>query len=68
VEGNVKEVTTYQGEPAIILANRDGDVVVVLRCGDQCPTVQVGEYVTAEGEKEHEQMFYAESVSVERRR
>ena len=65
VEGNVKEFRTVDGEPAIILANRDGDVVVILRCGGSCPTVKVGDYVVAEGEKEHEQLFYAESVSVE---
>ena len=65
VEGNVKEISTVNGEPAIILANRDGDVVVILRCGGSCPTVKVGDYVVAEGEKEHEQLFYAESVSIE---
>lgn len=39
-------------------------MVVVLRCKDQCPAIKVGDYITAEGEKEHEQLFYAESVSI----
>ncbi|MCC7367111.1 MAG: right-handed parallel beta-helix repeat-containing protein [Chloroflexi bacterium] len=65
-EGNVVDIQTVNGEPAIILGNRDGNVVVILRCGNNCPTVKIGDYVTVEGEKEHEQLYYAEAVSVER--
>lgn len=66
VEGNVTELRIVDGERAVILANRDGDVVVILRCGNECPTIKVGDYIIAEGEKEHEQLFFAESVSIEK--
>jgi parallel beta-helix repeat protein len=66
VQGNVKGFGTLNGEQTVILANRDGDVVVVLRCKDQCPTITIGDYIVAEGEKEHEQLFFASDVSVEK--
>ena len=53
------------GEPAIVIANRDGKVTVILRCGSQCPTVHVGDYVVISGEKIHELLYIAYDVSVE---
>ena len=40
-----------------ILSYRDGLVAVPLRFDGRCPTIQVGEYLEADGEKEHEQLF-----------
>jgi len=30
-----------------------------------CPSIQVGDYLSAEGEKQHEQLFDAIDISVE---
>jgi CSLREA domain-containing protein len=67
-EGNVIAVLAGTDEPTIVIGNRDGNVTVIMRCGSQCPNVQVGDYVTIRGEKVHEQLYIAEDVSVERRR
>lgn len=67
LEGNVVAVRTDLEPPEIVVANRDGDVRVILQCGANCPTLRVGDYVSAAGTKEHELLFYAEDVSVERR-
>jgi hypothetical protein len=45
---------------------RDGPQVVHLKCDGRCPDVRVGDYVTAEGVKENEQLFEADSVVVTR--
>jgi hypothetical protein len=63
-EGNVLEVHLDASPPYIVIGNRDGLVVVRLLCGDQCPTIRVGDYVQIEGTKEHEQLYDAEEVDV----
>jgi hypothetical protein len=68
VEGNVVEVHQDEDPPYVVIANVDGLVKVVLLCKDQCPTVRVGDYLEADGQKEHEQLFYAEDVEVHRPR
>ena len=50
----------------IVLGNLDGRVTVLLRCGARCPTIRVGDYVEVDGEKVHEQLYEAESVTVVR--
>jgi len=73
-EGNVIEVggTVAEGEgvgePTIVIANRDGKVTVIMRCGSQCPIVHVGDYVVISGEKIHELLYIAYDVSVEKSR
>jgi hypothetical protein len=39
--------------------------MVRLRCQDQCPTIKVGDYITVDGQKEHERLYYADEVEVE---
>ena len=65
-EGNVVEVHQDQLPPYVVIANRDGPVKVVLLCGDQCPTIRVGDYLEADGEKQHEWLFEATDVTVKR--
>jgi hypothetical protein len=70
-EGNVVEVHQDEQQdgqpPYVVIGNRDGLVKVVLLCKDQCPTVQVGDYLEAEGTKQNEQLFEATDVTVDRR-
>ena len=48
------------------IGNVDVRVTVRLTCGARCPTVRVGDYVEVDGEKVHEQLNEAESVTVVR--
>jgi hypothetical protein len=66
IEGNVTEVHQDEQPPYVVIANRDGLVRVNLLCGSQCPTIRVGDYLQADGEKQHEQLFDAYDVSVSR--
>ena len=63
-EGNVLEVHLDTGLLSVVIGTRDGRQVVRLNCGGGCPDIQVGDYLEAEGTKENEQLFYAESVEV----
>jgi hypothetical protein len=63
-EGNVTKVGADAEGPYLVLANRDGPVIVRLRCGSHCPAVKPGDYVQLDGEKEHEGLFYADEVTV----
>jgi hypothetical protein len=65
-EGNVVEVHLDANPPYVVLGMRDGKQTVRLSCGDNCPDIRVGDYLEAEGTKEHEQLFEAESVVVTR--
>ncbi|MFN8521472.1 MAG: hypothetical protein U0821_00005, partial [Chloroflexota bacterium] len=67
VEGDVVEVHPEATPPYAVIGNRDGLVTVVLRCGSQCPTIRVGDYLEADGEKIHEQRFEATEISTTRR-
>jgi hypothetical protein len=66
-EGNVLEVGQDEQGRFIVIGNRDGSVVVRLRCGDQCPTIKVGDYVEVDGVKENEQLFYADQIGIANR-
>jgi hypothetical protein len=63
-EGNVAEVHQDEQPPYVVIGNKDGLVRVNLLCGNQCPKVQVGDYLEAEGEKQHEQLYDATDVTV----
>jgi hypothetical protein len=65
-EGNVTELHLDAEPSYVLVGNRDGDVKVVLLCRDQCPTIRVGDYLEADGEKQHEQIFEATEVTVRR--
>jgi hypothetical protein len=65
-EGNVVEVNLTADEPYAIVAMRDGREKIILPCKDGCPKVQVGDYLEADGVKENESLFYAESVTLVR--
>jgi sugar lactone lactonase YvrE len=67
-EGDVAEVHQDETPPYVLIAMRDGVQRINLLCGNDCPTIHVGDYLTAEGEKQHEQLFDATEVSVEHRR
>ena len=53
-----------------MIANRDGLVEVRLLKEVQktCMSIQVGDSLEADGEKQHEQLFDADSVEIKRRR
>jgi len=63
-EGNVMAVTRTPDGLTIVIANADGLVTVVYPCGAGCPTIRVGEYVQVSGEKQHEQLYQADEVTV----
>jgi hypothetical protein len=65
-EGNVLAIETGPDGLSITIANVDGPVIIVLRCGASCPTIRPGDYVEVEGEKIHEQLYEAEHVDVAR--
>ena len=65
-EGNVLEVHAEAEPPYVVIANRDGLVVVRLLCGSRCPTIQAGDYIQVDGVKQDEGLFDAENVTVER--
>jgi hypothetical protein len=64
-EGNVVEVRCDGDEPSITIALRDGLQRVVLRgnAAQACGRFAVGDYLEAEGVKEHEGLFYADEVT-----
>ena len=66
IEGNVVEVHADEQPPYVVVANRDGLVRVSLLCGDQCPTIRVGDYLQADGAKQSEILFDATDVTVSR--
>ena len=63
-EGNVVEIGQDAQGPFVMIANRDGLVMVRLQCGSQCPTLTVGDYIQVEGTKENENLYYADDVSI----
>ena len=67
-EGNVLEVHCDAAIPMLVIANRDGHVEVRLLGGAAplCKSVRVGDYVHADGVKQHEQLFEADDVSISR--
>jgi hypothetical protein len=65
-EGNVTELHLDANPPYVVIGNRDGAVRVNLLCGDQCPTIKVGDYIEVDGENQNEQLFDAEQVTVKK--
>jgi hypothetical protein len=63
-EGNVVEVHQDEQPPYVVIGNKDGLVRINLLCGSQCPTIRVGDYLEADGEKQNEQLFDATDVIV----
>jgi len=59
IEGDVLAVNTVDRPPTVTIGTRDGPVVVVMLCGDQCPKPKVGDYLEAGGEKQSEVLFWA---------
>jgi hypothetical protein len=65
-EGNVTATSCDASPPAVTIANRDGPVTVRLlqEAAKACGSIRVGDYLEADGEKVHEQLFEATDVSV----
>jgi hypothetical protein len=70
VEGDVVETRCDQPWPAVVIANRDGlvEVRLIKEAQAACTAIRVGDYLEADGEKQHEGLFHADSVEVKRRR
>ena len=68
-EGNVVQVERTPEGLIVTIALRDGLQQVILACGSDgslCPSVQVGNYVEATGEKVHEGLFLADELTIHR--
>ena len=67
-EGNVVEVHLDASRPYAGIGTRDGLRTVLLPCAvaADCPWLQVGDYLEAEGTKENEALFDGEDVTVTR--
>jgi hypothetical protein len=70
IEGNIMAVKCDTDIPSVVIANRDGDVVIQLLrdAAESCPSMRVGDYLSAEGEKQNEQLFEADVISVKIKR
>ena len=70
VEGDVIETRCDQEWPSVVIANRDGavEVKLVKEAQKACNSISVGDYLEADGEKQHEYLFHADSVEIKRRR
>jgi hypothetical protein len=68
-EGNITAVDCTASTPTISIANRDGTVVVELQgdAAQACGTATVGAYLEADGTKQSEQRFTADSITVRKR-
>lgn len=68
IEGNVVGVACGGDTPVVSIANRDGVVAVRLlgAAHRRCNLVRVGDYLEADGAKQHELLFDAESIAVTR--
>ena len=67
-EGNIVEVHADEDPPYVVIANVDGLVKVVLLkdAATTARSIRVGDYLEADGEKIHEQLFEADDVSVKK--
>ena len=64
-------VNITDNEPGIfVIANRDGlvEVKLVKEARAACSSISVGDYLEADGEKQHEHLFHADSLDIKRRR
>ncbi len=69
-EGNVLAVHCDEEPHWVLIANRDGDVKLLLHheARAACREIRVGDYLEASGEKEHEQLFEAHDLTIRRGR
>jgi hypothetical protein len=65
IAGNVLATHLDESPPWIIIANRDGDVQVILHGEVARRTIRVGQYFSGTGEKQHEGLFWADDGAVE---
>jgi hypothetical protein len=65
-EGNVVDVNLLASEPYATIAMRDGRQRIMLPCKEGCPDAKIGDYLEADGVKEHEGLFFAENVTLTR--
>jgi Calx-beta domain-containing protein len=65
-EGNVVETRCDAAWPSVVIANRDRNVEVRLIKEAQaaCSSVQVGDYLEADGEKQSEILFDADGITI----
>ena len=68
VEGDVIETRCDDPWPSVVIVNRDGavEVKLVKEAQKACSSIAVGDYLEADGEKQHEYLFYADSVEIRR--
>jgi len=68
VEGNVVEAHSEARPPYVVIANRDGLVEVRLlgEAATSAGSIQVGDYLQVEGEKQTEALFEATDVTITR--
>lgn len=68
IEGDVVEIHPEANPRYVVIANRHGLVTVILYGDAQqsAGSIKVGDYLEADGEKIHEQLFEATDVSVSR--
>lgn len=68
-EGNVTRVDCVASPPTVTLANRDGEVTVVLHHAAQevCGSIGIGAYIEVDGQKENERLYFADDVSISKR-
>ena len=67
-EGNVVSIDCAAGPPTVTIANRDGDVTLLLlhEAAAECERARVGDYAEAIGEKQHEQLYEAHQLTLRR--
>ena len=67
-EGQVIETRYEQPWPSVVIAKRDGAVEIKLIKVAQaaCASIQVGDYLEVDGEKQHEQLYHADNVEIRR--
>ena len=66
-EGQVLEIRRGEAGPVLVIAGGDGVIELRLRGAalGMLERLRVGDYVTAEGEKQHEGLYDADEVGIE---
>lgn len=69
LNGQVLEIDTLKNPPEIIIGSVDGQTVIRVLKTDEIALngVRLGDYIEADGEKIHEQLFEATALSVSER-
>jgi hypothetical protein len=63
-QGNVVALFNDPTDPLIVLAVENGYLTVRLRCGSLCPSIHIGDFVVAEGQRRSEAVLDARDVWV----